>query len=89
MQKDLGRAYLVSMTPHNYDDLPLGEADQRLKEDIKEARRLISLERGRRIQKELDAGRPAYELAAEIKASTQVVYDLARKWRISAGREDI
>jgi hypothetical protein len=75
------------MKPKNYDDLPIGEADQRLKEDIKEARRLISLERGRRLQKELDSGKPAYELAAAIKASTQVVYDLARKWRISVGRE--
>ncbi len=71
-----------------YDDLPLGEADQRLKADIKEARRLISLERGRRIQAELDAGRPAWELSAEIKASTQVVYNLALQWRISVGRND-
>jgi hypothetical protein len=75
------------MTGHQYDDLPLAEADARMKADIKAARVRIHLERGRRLQMELDAGRPAYELAAEIKASTQVVYDLARRWRVSVGRE--
>ncbi|MBA3488434.1 MAG: hypothetical protein H0T78_02645 [Longispora sp.] len=76
------------MSGHEYDDLPLAEADRRLKEDAKEAQQRLKLERGRRLQKELDAGRPPYELAAEIQASSQVVYSLTRQWRISVGRDN-
>lgn len=68
----------------DYDRMPVAEADRRIQEEICRHRdRMARLRRrrGQRLQLELDDGRSATQVAAEIGTSAQVVYELTREAR--------
>lgn len=72
------------MPEPDYDTLPLAEADQLLRDRIEYHRAQMAayrLRRGRRLQRELDAGLKPAQIAVAIDTSAQVVYDLTRKAR--------
>jgi hypothetical protein len=74
----------VMSTEPDYDRMPLVEADRRIQEQINSHRKMMARlrrRRGQRLQLELDAGRSATEVAAEIGTSAQVVYELTREVR--------
>lgn len=69
----------------DYDRMPVAEADRRIQKEISRHRdRMGRLRRrrGQRLQLELDAGRTATEVAAELGTSAQVVYELTREARL-------
>ena len=79
------------MTEPNYDELPVREADRLIQEKIAYHRDQMGywrLRRGQRLQRELDAGRKPAEIAVDIGTSAQIVYDLTRKARQTAGETD-
>ncbi len=76
------------MKKHEYDDLPLEEANQRLQEDqdhaVAEVTRL-KLERGRRLHVEMErTGKSPTDIGAAIGISAQRVSRLVQQWRESA-----
>lgn len=76
--------------PPGYDDLPVKEADRLIQEQMahhREQLKVWRLRRGQRLQRELDAGRKPAEIAVDINASTQVVYELTREARRAAQEE--
>jgi hypothetical protein len=81
----------MSAPTPNYEDLPVGEADRLIQEKMayhREQLTLLRLERGRRLQLELDAGRKPAEVAVAIDASVQIVYDLTRDARKASAAND-
>lgn len=78
------------MTEPDYNELPVGEADRLITEKIAYHRtqmQELGLRRGERLQRELDAKRTPTQIAGDIGTSTQVVYDLTRKYRKSREAE--
>lgn len=74
----------MTETEPDYLNLPVREADRLIKDRMEYHRtqmKLWALRRGQRLQMELDAGRKPAEVAVEIDASVQVVYDLTRQAR--------
>ncbi len=73
----------MTMEP-DYDRMPVAEADRRIQEEISRHRERMGRlrrRRGQRLQLELNVGRSATEVAAEIGTSAQVVYELTREAR--------
>lgn len=76
--------------PPNYNDLPVKEADRLIQQQMayhREQLKVWRLRRGQRLQRELDAGRKPAEIAVDIDASTQVVYELTREARKAAAAD--
>lgn len=74
------------MKETRYDQLPVAEADRLIRAQIdyhREQMQRLGVQRGQRLQQELDAGRKPAEIAVDIDTSAQVVYDLTRKYRQS------